>query len=144
MNNVQISHLLTSHNLTKHLFKGVFAADTLPKTCSNKPSAYIVNFDKQKDPGTHWVAIYMPRKGISEYFDSYGFKPHLKSILLMIGKIYKYNTLFLQHPFSTVCGQYAIYFILQRAYGYDFEQLMKVFSHNSLENDAYVNSYIET
>ena len=51
-------------------FNGVFSRDNLPNN-NIKNGAYVINLDKYRDTGTHWVALYVNNKTIT-YFDSFG------------------------------------------------------------------------
>ena len=92
-------------------FHGVFARDTLPLT--RKDGAYIINFDRSSEPGSHWVAVYI-MNGHVEYFDSSGQPPLHREIELFLGQIYHYNSVHLQPVLSKCCGQYCIYYLVQR------------------------------
>ena len=58
-------------------FNGVFSKDNLPNNNNNnsnnnnniKNRAYVINLDKYRDIGTHWVALYVNNKTVT-YFDS--------------------------------------------------------------------------
>ena len=55
-------------------FNGVYSRDNPPKTKFNekiKDGAYVINFDKYTDIGTHWIALYMLNNNVT-YFDSFG------------------------------------------------------------------------
>ena len=43
------------------------------------PSAYVFNLDPSYKPGVHWVAVYIDRECLPEYFDSFGCPPQEKS-----------------------------------------------------------------
>ena len=72
MDTREISDILKRDRFTKHHFRGVFACDQLPKQYMPRPSALVINTDPADKPGQHWVAIYITRDGVGEYFDSYG------------------------------------------------------------------------
>ena len=56
----QMGRVMMAESNRKQQFRGVFAANRLPKRVSRYPSAYIVNTDPASKPGTHWVAFYLP------------------------------------------------------------------------------------
>ena len=144
MNNNQISHLLSRHLATKSIFCGVYALDTLP--CERRrrsPAAYIVNTDPHYLPGTHWILCYFPTTGCAEYFDSFGKIPPPK-IREFLGKRYKYNRFMLQNIFSSVCGQYTIYYIFKRAEGFSMDQVIHYLHQiGPMLADDLVNSFVE-
>ena len=43
-----------------------------------------MNTDKAKDTVTHWLAIYIPKHGCIEYFDSFGRKPDKLEMLIFL------------------------------------------------------------
>jgi len=50
----------------------------------------------------------------------------------------------LQHPYTTVCGQYCIFYIIQRCNGLSFEKIIDLFSDKEfLMNDTVVNAAVE-
>ena len=92
-------------------FNGVFARDTLP--LNKKNGAYVINFDKNSEPGSHWIAVYVNDSDV-EYFDSFGRKPSFHEILFFLGPTYTYNSVKLQPMLSKCCGYYCIYFLVMR------------------------------
>ena len=92
-------------------FHGVFARDTLPLT--RKDGGYVINFDLSSEPGSHWVAVYV-KGSLVEYFDSSGQPPQHGEIQFFLGPEYHYNSVHLQPILSKCCGQYCIYYLVQR------------------------------
>jgi hypothetical protein len=66
--------------------------------------------------------------------------PHIEAIL---DRAYTYNTEVLQSPFSTVCGHYCCFFLLKRCEGLTFNEIISLFSENTLINDNIVEYYIK-
>ena len=142
MNNKEISIILNSDPGIQKIFIGVFPADKL--LIPSKSGYYVANTDPHSKPGKHWVAFYVPHNEEQpvEYWDSYGFKP--PSIFLpFLSTSYKRSTKFIQHPLSSTCGQYCIFYILKRYNGYSMKDIVSIFSENKLENDIIVNKTIE-
>ena len=130
---------------TKHHFRGVFACDQLPKQYMPRPSALVINTDPADKPGQHWVAIYITQDGVGEYFDSYGKGPNIPQIehfLRKNAKSFIYNRRHLQGTFSTVCGQYTIFFLLHRCRELSMDKIMKLFSSDTTDNDLNVNHFV--
>ena len=122
MNNREISRFMKSHPRTKGIFVSTHAADTLPNKPRTKlPSAYVINTLKRHQPGEHWVRIYFPITGPPEYYDSFGFSPR-EDFKKVLGEDYIYNKRFIQYPFSSVCGQNCMYFILRRSMSRTYDQ----------------------
>ena len=139
MDTMQIKNVMKNNFRTKNYFKGVFPSDKLPKTKMHKPSCIIVNTDPSSKPGTHWVAIYFPKTGNAEYFDSFGMQPKIKSILKFISfnsKKYTFNRTQLQNVFSIVCGNYCCEYLLHRCMGKSKSSFLKNYKvTNTLFND---------
>ena len=143
MNSVQIQSIL-QHTLGD-TFCGVFAADTVPKKLKTLPAAMVVNTDPSDQPGTHWVALFFDVNNHADYFDSYGEKPAICTIndLLRFCESWNYNDKQIQANLSSVCGHYCVYFAIQRAAGKTFEELLKDFSREDLEeNDTAVTEWV--
>jgi len=139
MNTLEINHVLRCNKQTSKIFKGVFALDQLPKTIK-KQTFLIVNTDKAKDPGIHWLAIYIPKQGCIEYFDSFGRKPDKLEILSYLkNQCIVFNEKQLQNNYSDVCGQYCCVYSWYRCCGYSMKAFLKKFSKgNHIENDKLI------
>ena len=146
MNNREIDNLLNSNPKTKTIFAGVYPYDLLPlNTNILKPSAFIINTDPHYKRGEHWIAIYFPMEGLPELFDSYGFPIIIPKLKQFIGnQPYHYNKNLIQDMFSSVCGQYCIYFIYCKSIGKSLNSIVNSFGTNKALNDEYVNSVIQT
>ena len=80
-------HLLTNFEIQKYYrnelkFNGAYSRNNLPKI---KDGAYVINPDKYKSIGTHWIALYVNGNNRREsydakYFDSFGVEHVLKKI----------------------------------------------------------------
>ena len=115
----------------------------LPRQCSRvRPILFVVNTDRARGPGEHWVCIYLNPTGVGEYFDSYGFPPRhreIKTFLQNNSQRYIYNNLVLQEPFSQTCGYYCVYYAKQKAKGYSLRQILRNFrTLRPYFNDQYV------
>ena len=125
---------------------GVYPGDMLPpKAPSVKPGFYIANTDPHYKAGEHWVAFYIPSnltKNPMEYWDSYGLYPP-EIFTPFLEASYLRNTKFIQHPLSSTCGQYCIYYILKRYRGHSLEKIVGEFSVDTLQNDIIVNKTVE-
>jgi len=143
----QLRQALGNHPETEHIFEGVFSCDSLPtRPRGERPSAMISNLAASGEPGTHWVAFFFNSKPPHEYFDSYGLPVAHDVYRDMLasdnGHLYVRNCNILQSPFSTVCGQYCMHFILMRSRGYTMEEIVNEFSSYDLtSNDRRVNNF---
>ena len=74
MNNRQLRWILSGDKF----FRGVYAIDEIEliKTVSY-PSSFVINLNPSYKPGSHWVAVYLEKNGVGEYFDSFArYPPH--------------------------------------------------------------------
>lgn len=143
MNNRQISALMRNHSRVSKIFVGVYPADMLPKKPrKDKPCAYIANTHKHNQPGEHWVCFYFPKDSLPEFWDSYGFPPQ-NEFKHFLGKHYLCSNKPLQHPLSSVCGQYCCLYILKRTEGFDMHSIITSFTNDLIQNDILVNLIIE-
>lgn len=151
MNSAQIDTLLRNDPCSRFTFAGVFPRDHLSKLVKARtlPAAYVVNTDPATKPGEHWVAFYFPVGGKAEYFDSYG-DVNVHEAFVKFGMKYghhqgvmKMNRHALQGTYSTVCGQYCIFFVLLRCRGYSFEQIVRMFDKDNVNwNDSMVARFV--
>ncbi len=145
MDTEEITSILMRDRFTRQVFRGVFASDRLPRHHLQHPSAIVINTDPSTEPGQHWVAIYITRDGVGEYFDSYGQPPSLSSIITFLKRNTLqtvHNRISLQGPLSAVCGQYSLFFLLHRCRDIDMNTIVRFFSTNKRENDIAVNEFI--
>ena len=87
---------------------------------------YVINLDKLKNSGTHWVCAIRGDDNI--YFDSFGFVPPV-SIARWMDCDFYFSDVQYQPDDSSTCGYYTVYMIKQVARGrqplsvlFDFEQ----------------------
>ena len=139
MNTQELQKLLQRH-LPIHT--GVFAADQLPKIYP-KPAAFVFNNQPSTHKGEHWIAVYVNLNGHVEYFDSYGLPPPntFKNFFVHTKK-WTFNDKVLQSPFSDVCGEHCISFLIHRYNGVSMKNYVKRFNHDLINNDRRVSSFI--
>ena len=149
MNAQQLESILRLDQNVSKKFAGVFAADTLPSNLSNLPKFLIVNSDVHSGPGQHWLALYIPEKGPSEFFDSLGLSPkhYLKSFeqfLINYGPKYIYSNKRLQNYDSNTCGLFVLYYVILRCKGYNMQDIVNHFSSNLAQNDILALNSVHT
>ena len=134
---------MQNDKVTNQYALGVFPSDKFPQM-QNFPSCFIANLDNSKQPGSHWVAIFVSDDGVGEYFDSYGRAPSFKfaNYLQKYCKTIKHNTLRIQGPFSNSCGQYSVYYLCQRVRGREMKSIIDDFSLDFMLNDVCVAEYL--
>lgn len=91
----------------------------------------IFNLDDHTKSGSHWVAFFVDNvQKTIEYYDSVGSPPNkniqtfINKIAKVLGKRYIIKINKIQHQYkNSECGIYAIYYIIRRLFGNDFETL---------------------
>jgi len=120
-------------------FLGVFSKDSLPKNKFNKCESLIINLeDFFTGEGTHSVALFRPKTGPCEYFDSYGL-PLPKEVIKYCKKLKViYNSIQVQMKDSDLCGYSSVYFIISRLRGRTPVEILFDFT----TKPSYINSFI--
>jgi hypothetical protein len=142
MDTFQILKLLTKDKYAKKHFCGVLPIDKLPITKIRRPCSFIINTDNSNFPGQHWFALYVPRIGKVEYFDSYGLKPinpQIYEFLRANGSKYIYNSKRIQSDLSKNCGKFCIFYIYMRSRNFPMKQITQFFVSNKNINDLLIN-----
>lgn len=142
MNTLQIEKILRSCDPVDPYFLGCVPADLIPLS-DRYPYAIVVNTDASSRPGQHWVALYASSEDLIEYFDSYGDTPN-ENILSYIERFpnCKRSTHPIQSPFSKVCGQFCITYLVMRCSGMSFERI--VARLGALHKpDVFVNEFVQ-
>ena len=145
MDTRQITSILNSCNTTKKIFRGVYPLDHINE-CHGS-GVYICNTDPSDMPGQHWIAIALSEDGEGEYFDSFGLPPLKQEFSTFLNKEarqWTYNSECLQHPLSTVCGQYCVLYVFNYAKGRNLNYFLSKFDKNLLENDYFVHDYVNS
>ena len=98
---------------------GVYSKNELSSVPIRR-GGYIINMENTHDSagnplgGSHWVAVWVDRKGLSCYFDPFGFPPPVeieKWLYRTRQKTFYINNIMIQSFASEICGYYCIYFI---------------------------------
>ncbi len=147
MNGQELQRCMEEDRYTRPVFIGVYASNTLPKQkLKTFPCALIANTDPDDKPGKHWCAFYIDLNGKAEFFDSYGFSPKLKPFKNFLVKNSKtdfiWNTTPLQGPFSSVCGQYCLFYLLHRCRNWSMDEICSFFTNDKNLNDFNVNAFV--
>ena len=130
MDTKQLLRCVDQDKILKKYCLGIFAADTVPTTV-NLPACYIANTDPISKPGTHWIAVFLDGK--KEFFDSYGRPPPAKCA---------YNTVRIQGPLSSTCGQYCLYYLCHKVRGRPMKEIVNDYSSVYVLNDLCVTEFI--
>jgi hypothetical protein len=141
MNTDEIRSALNGNPVTATCFRGVFSADQWEKALAKLPGGYVINTDPSHKPGIHWVAVYQDTPGVLETFDSFG-KTFASYGFASDSHRFVGQTQRLQSSESTVCGQYCMFFLLQRIGGKSYTEILHLFSEDRKSNDKMVCGYV--
>ena len=134
-----------AHRYSKSLFLNVYARDNLPDSIPSYPCTLIINTDASNLPGKHWVAVYVSRYKVAEYFDSFDQSPP-QDIALWMNKFSwnwkKVTSYPLQNPVSLLCGAYVLYFVNERPMD-TLRTALLPFHRDYYRNDLYVQKYVK-
>lgn len=139
----ELINLLLKNKNTRKIFCGVLALDQVPLHRVRRPCSFIINTDVSALPGHHWFAVFIPRYGPIEYFDSFGIQPRHKRIFdfIMINqRKFIYNKKRIQADLSENCGQFSLLYLYYRSRGYTMNQYLKFFMQDDYEyNDKIID-----
>ena len=129
-------------------FSCVFSRANLPEpSCTDKikNGAYVINPDKYRDFGTHWIALYVNNKSVT-YFDSFGVEHIPKEIKKFIGNKNVITNIFrIQVYDSIICGCFCTGFIDFMFSCNSLTDFAKLFSPNDFKkNDDMILNYFLT
>ena len=147
MDGQTVKDYLTNDKFASKIFRGVLPINFLPHHTVERPSSFIVNtlpineFDEYPQ-GEHWIALFIPKKGPIEYFDSYGLKPLNKEIYDFIqinGKKFIRNKFKIQGFNSINCGKYSIFYLFLRSRNIPMYRIVKFFIKYRKYNDRIID-----
>ena len=147
MNTFQLTQVLTKDPFTKGSFAGVYAFDQLSSIeISKYPKSFVVNTDPTEHSGTHWIAIYFNKQMKGEFFDSYRKHPihynkHFWNFMNRNNVEREHNKIQLQSNFSTVCGQYCVYFLYHCYRKRPKSSIVNSVVNDKLHNDQLVYAF---
>ncbi len=105
--------------LNTALYLGVFSSDNIPivhLSNQSKTVYFVLNSDPSTSPGTHWLACVKAPCSVLEFFDSFGNPPSYYHFSFPAHLRILQNDEPLQSIYSSVCGQYCIYFLYFRIF----------------------------
>ena len=145
MNTIQIDHILRRQLPN---FLGVYARNRLPRGLKKRHSfSLIANTDPDNKNGQHWIAIYVDESDNGEYYDPFGFPPIHQSFENFLKKRcsqWIYNRVVVQHPFSTVCGQHCIVYLILRNRGHWMHDITTFLNKDLHANTSFVDEFVKT
>ena len=142
LNTNELASFMLKDPIIRRFYGGVHAIDQLKYINSNN-KVYIINLDKIKDPGSHWICIFT--FDTPEYFDPAGFPPNsdLFEYLVFKGPKYLTNTSRVQSHISSSCGVFCLFYCYYRCRGFSFSDIMSIFSDDLLVNECIVTNFYE-
>jgi len=148
LSNIEILRKMRkAHPYSKTIFLNVFSRDNLPDSIPFYPCSLIINTDTNNLPGKHWIAVYINRYKVAEYFDSLN-QPRLHDIALWMNRfswtVRKVTSFPLQSNTSLMCGGYVLYFVNERPLKNNCKSALELFSKNCDKNDVILTKYVET
>lgn len=146
MNTIQLRRILTEDKFTRKYFLDIFPSDHLPNEIHKYPACFIANADLSSDPGSHWLAFYLPSPHHVEFFDSYGnaptyFKGGISDFVSRYSHV-DYNPAILQSNVTAVCGQYCVYYLYSKCRGHSLKKILSSFVTRHLWNDKRVYNFV--
>lgn len=140
MNSNEIANILSKNRFTKECFRGVYSSNNIISQYLF-PYCLVVNTDKEGQPGTHWVAIYVNNNKEAEYFDSFG-KPPNDEIAKFLNQfeLVHINKNKIQSNYDTSCGPHVIYYLIQKCRGNSLNTIIKEL--NSSFSDSLVKMFV--
>lgn len=134
-------------SISQNLY-GVFSIDTVPKNIP-KNHFVIINTEENSQPGKHWFCLLKLGFKSYEIFDSLGidenkFKYFETYSILPCNSKVKYNENAVQNSFSTTCGLFVCYFLIQRMHNLDlsfFTLINEIFDIDKDKNESVVSLF---
>lgn len=146
MDSLQIKKILSRDPRTRKYFLDVFPSDKLPWRILHYPACFVCNVDKSTEPGSHWVAFFLPSPDEVEFFDSYGNEPaffqgSIANFSSHFSRVV-FNPLTLQSNKTAVCGQYCIFYLYSRCRGKTLKHILSHFVTENICNDQRVYNFV--
>jgi hypothetical protein len=117
MNTEELNCILSKH-LPSEVFIGTFDASSF-QVRSKVPYCFVINLEPKCLPGSHWCSIYVNENREPYYFDPLGQYPHYAEWVHYLSAsssngFWDYNKIQVQPISSTNCGQFNIYYLINR------------------------------
>lgn len=134
------------NNMSNQNWGGIYPSDKIPHAiCKKCNYGIIINTETSSEEGEHWVAIFLPKKGKIEYFDSFGRSPSnidYFTNFLAFNRV-KFNGEKLQGDTKKTCGQHCIFFLMCRFIGISFENIINFLKEIIYPPDAFVEIFVD-
>ena len=128
---------------TQKAFHGIYSIDNLPEFISCLPCFLIINTHTHNLPGEHWKTVFIDENRCGELFDSLA-TPVSNFVIRWLNRFtrkWTTNKKRFQHPQTSTCGAFALYFILHRLDVGDMDTLTKTFSSRAYANEEKIVAF---
>ena len=132
----------------KKFFTGIYSIDTCPKKIPLN-HFLICNTDISSGSGLHWFTLFRFSREDLECFDSLGVTEHklevLKALKFNGVTDITFNVTQVQGNESAACGQFCLYFLVERLCNLDFsfhELLNEIFFNDVKKNEEEVQKFL--
>ena len=147
MNANELKTLAERNRLLNNVLKGVFSSNTLPRTVTSYPSAYICNTEPSHLPGAHWIVFWIHSPKYADFYDSLGKPPQhydqsFQSFLERNCEVCVYNNVRLQSKDSNTCGYHVLFYLWMKCYNHSLLHMIYVLLSSS-DPDVYVSDFIK-
>ncbi len=98
-------------------------------------------------PGKHWFVVLKNSQNVTEVFNSLGTNHTFLLETFSFHTFYEFNTTPVQSRESILCGQFCIYFIVNRLFDLDaeFEDVInELFEANCEDNEGTVKTFMDS
>lgn len=110
MNTFQLWYALSTNELTRPHFSGVYARDTIPSSIA-VGDIMVCNTDDLSKAGEHWVAWYRRNEEEYDFFDSLGASPYKYWPTRVVDyKRVACLPIRLQAPGTDICGEMCLFY----------------------------------
>lgn len=126
-------------------FFNVYPIDKLPDFVPYLPIFIVVNTHTHNLQGEHWKTIFINENRYGEVFDSLA-QPMNDLLIRWMNRFtrrWKTNRKVYQHPKSTTCGAFALYYVLTRLDYPSLDAFTQSFSASINDNECLVRSFYE-
>ena len=129
---------------TLRAFQGIHPVDKLPPAVHHYPCLIIVNTQAHNTPGEHWIAVFIGENRQGEIFDSLALVPatSLNRWLNNFACSHRRNVLQYQHPLSSRCGAFVLFYVLNRLR--NPKCIKQHFDYSLYENEKRVQQFYDS
>ena len=119
----------------------MFSRYTLPDLAEDA-KFYVCNTYPSSEPGDHGVVLHAEAEG-GEYYDSLGGTINHDEFAKFLGGEYRYVSVQTQEIFSSVCGQYCIFYMSLRAMSHSMDDIVHVFDNEGEGSARFVTCFVK-